>query len=85
MKRKRHLWNVVRVENKQWETVDTKSWTSRSLNANSEIKKIEAFKNEPNQSLAIQKTFKRIVVIVANECKYNIYLYNINLFIYKYL
>ena len=48
-------------------------------------KKIEAFKNEPNQSLAIQKTYKRIVVILANECKYNIYLYNINLFIYKYL
>ena len=38
-----------------------------------------------NQSLAIQKTYKRMVVIVANECKYNIYLYNINLFIYKYL
>lgn len=67
MKRKRHLWNVVWVENKQWETVDTEGWAML------------------NQSLAIQKTYKRMVVIVANECKYNIYLYNINLFIYKYL
>ena len=70
---------------KRWILRAEQCWTSRSLNANSDIKKIEAFKNEPNESLAIQKTYKRIVVIVANECKYNIYLYNINLFIYKYL